>query len=74
MEGVPEAIRDGREGLIAEPGNAEDLASALRRVILGHADWQALRAAALKRHRQRFSEQSMAAGVAAVYRRVLSGH
>ena len=71
VEGIPEAIRDGRDGLIAEPQDAADLAAALRRVVRGRADWHALRASALRRHAERFSQRSMAAGVAEVYRRVL---
>lgn len=71
VEGVPEAIRDGRDGAIAEPDDAQDLAAAVRRIIGGRLDWHALRASALKRHAEKFSERSMAAGVADVYRRVL---
>jgi glycosyltransferase involved in cell wall biosynthesis len=71
VEGTPEAIRDGRDGLIVEPGNPQDLAAALKRVIRGQVDWHALRASALKRHAEHFSDLKMAAGVARVYRRVL---
>lgn len=73
VEGVPEAIRDGVEGVLAEPRDARTLASAIRRVVVGDVDWQALRSAALERQRRHFSDVSMAAGVAAVYRRVLAG-
>ena len=71
VEGTPEAIRDGRDGLIAEPDDAEDLAAVIARVIGGRVDWHALRASALCRHAEKFSQRSMAAGVAEVYRRVL---
>ena len=71
IEGIPEAIRDGREGLIAEPGDPQDLAAVLSRVIDGQVDWQSLRRGALKRQASEFSDISMAAGVAEVYRRVL---
>ena len=71
VEGTPEAIRNGRDGLIAEPDDAEDLAAALGRIIRGQVDYGALRASALARHAEKFSERSMAAGVAEVYRRVL---
>lgn len=73
VEGVPEAIRDGRDGLIAEPGDPDSLAGAIARVVCGEANWAGLRASALRRHADGFSDRSMAAGVAAVYRRVLSG-
>jgi glycosyltransferase involved in cell wall biosynthesis len=71
VEGVPEAIRDGVDGVLAEPRDAASLADALRRVVVGAVDWQALRSCALERQRQQFSDRSMAAGVAAVYRDVL---
>ena len=69
--GIPEAIRDGRDGVLAEPGDAEDLARAITAIIGGHYDWSVLRASAMARHAVEFSDQSMAAGVAAVYREVL---
>jgi glycosyltransferase involved in cell wall biosynthesis len=71
VEGTPEAIRDGRDGLICQPGDPHDLAAALKRVIGGQVDWHALRASALQRHAECFSDLGMAAGVASVYRRVL---
>jgi len=72
VEGVPEAIRDGEEGLLADPGDPVSLARAISRVVRGEVDWLALRNKALQRHAERFSDRSMAAGVAKVYRRVLS--
>jgi len=72
VEGNPELIRDGRDGLVVEPGDTEGLARAIARVIRGEVDWQTLRRNALARHRERFSDRAMAAGVAAVYGRVLS--
>lgn len=72
VEGVPEAIRDGVDGVIASPGDAEDLARAISRFMHGQADWQAVRASAHARQAEQFSDRSMAAGVARVYRGVLS--
>lgn len=71
VEGVPEAIRDGQDGLLAEPGNPASLAQAIGRVVRGEVDWRALGTSAQARHAQAFSDRSMAAGVAEVYRRVL---
>ncbi|MEQ8788540.1 MAG: glycosyltransferase [Pirellulaceae bacterium] len=71
VEGVPEAIRDELDGVLAEPRDARSLADAIRRVIDGDVDWQALRAGALARQRECFSDISMAAGVARVYRELL---
>jgi len=72
VEGVPEAIRDGADGLLAEPGDPGSLAQAIGRVVRGEVDWHALRTTARKRHADAFSDRSMAAGVAEVYRRVLT--
>jgi len=71
VEGVPEAIRDGQDGVLAEPGDAVDLARVIAGVIDGEVDWQAIRASALQRQAAHFSDRSMAAGVASAYDKVL---
>jgi glycosyltransferase involved in cell wall biosynthesis len=71
VEGVPEAIRDRQDGLLAIPGDADDLAQAITDVIDGRADWRVLRDSAVRRQKELFSDQSMARGVAQVYRSVL---
>jgi glycosyltransferase involved in cell wall biosynthesis len=71
VEGVPEAIRHGEEGLLAAPGDAADLARCLARCIRGEVDYDALARSAKQRHAAHFSDRAMAAGVAAVYGRVL---
>jgi len=71
VEGVPEAIRDGLAGLLAEPGDAQSLAACTSRVVRGEVSWQQLRDSAMQRHRDAFSDRAMAAGVAAVYDRLL---
>jgi len=71
VEGVPEAIRDGVDGVIARPQDVGSLAHAMARVIRGELDWQQLRLAALVRQHDSFSDRSMAAGVATVYDDIL---
>ena len=71
VEGTPEVITDGCEGLLAEPGSSASLAGCLSRLLTGDASWPAMSAAAEDRHRQRFSDTAMAAATADVYRRVL---
>jgi glycosyltransferase involved in cell wall biosynthesis len=73
VEGVPEAIRDGQDGLLVRPHDSSQLAEAIERYIHGDVHWQAIRASALNRQRSHFSDESMAAGVAEVYRAVLGG-
>jgi len=71
VEGIPEVIRDRVDGLLATPGSPEDLARAIVTLLDGRADARALAASARQRQEAHFSDRSMAAGVAAVYRRVL---
>lgn len=71
VEGIPETVRDGIDGLVVQPNNHEDLSSALRRLADGEADWHKMQTSARKRHGEHFSDRVMAAGVAEVYRRVL---
>lgn len=72
VEGIPEAVRDGVEGLVVPPGDAAALAGAIRRVVGGQVDWYELSRAARHRQRSEFSDVAMAGGVAGVYRQVLA--
>lgn len=72
VEGTPEAITHGIEGLLAEPDNRESLADAIFAMVTGQHDWQQMSLAAKLRHEQDFSDEAMAARTAAVYHSVLS--
>jgi phosphatidyl-myo-inositol alpha-mannosyltransferase len=72
VQGIPEVVRDGRDGLLAEPGDVEGLAGALRRLVRGEVDAGALGDSGWHRQREQFSDVSMAARVASVYREVLN--
>ena len=39
VAGVPEAIRHGRDGVLADPGDAQGLARAIAEVMSGQYDW-----------------------------------
>jgi glycosyltransferase involved in cell wall biosynthesis len=71
VAGVPEAIRHGQDGVLADPGDAEQLARAIADVIEGRCDWSEMRRSAHERHAEHFSDRAMAAGVAAVYNELL---
>ena len=71
VEGTPEAVRDGKDGLIVEPGNSKELASALSRIVRGEVDWQALRSSAHRRQADLFSDTKLAGDVAQIYDRIL---
>ncbi|MEX2316945.1 MAG: glycosyltransferase [Pirellulales bacterium] len=72
VEGVPEAVRHRETGLLVDPASVSQLAAAIEEFVAGHVDYRALSEAARRRHADLFSDAAMAAGVAAVYRDVLS--
>jgi glycosyltransferase involved in cell wall biosynthesis len=72
VEGVPEAIRDRIDGLLAQPNDAADLARAISQFVCGDVDWFACREHAHRRQAEFFSDESMARGVAEIYREVLN--
>ncbi|MEX0707126.1 MAG: glycosyltransferase family 4 protein [Woeseia sp.] len=67
VEGIPEVIHDGREGLLVEPGSASQLASAIARIGNGDVDAGRMGDAARCRQQSVYSTRAMAAGVASVY-------
>ena len=73
VEGIPEAVRDGFDGRLAEPNDPSGFAKAIRSVM-HELDWNELQANAINRHAERFSDRAMAQGVAAVYRSCLAAH
>ncbi len=72
VPGVPEAVRDGMEGLLVEPANPSALAAAIGRFVTREVSWNELGSGALMRHAECFSDVRMAADVAQVYDRVLA--
>ncbi|HKD36040.1 MAG TPA: glycosyltransferase [Pirellulales bacterium] len=71
VDGVADAVRDGVDGLLCEPGNPAELASAIGRIVRGEVDWQDLRSNAWRRQREQFSDRGMAHRIAALYREIL---
>jgi glycosyltransferase involved in cell wall biosynthesis len=71
VEGTPEVVRDGVEGILAEPRDAVSLADAIRRFTASRFSWAKLSSNAVARHRERFSDERMAAATARVYYRIL---
>ena len=72
VEGVPEAVAHRETGLLVEPGSVSQLAAAIEEIVSGDVDYAALSRGARRRHAAQFSDTTMAAGVAAVYRDVLA--
>lgn len=71
VEGTPEVVRDGVEGLLAEPNDVASLSAAISRFVASRNDWQRMSIAALDRHRAKFSDVQMAKKIAQTYRQLL---
>ena len=72
VEGTAEAIRHREEGLLVEPGSVSQLVLAIEEAVRGTMDYSKLSSNALQRHAAHYSSTIMAAGVAAIYRKILS--
>lgn len=71
VEGVPEVIRDGKEGLLVEPGDVGALADAIHAVAADRPSLEAMGAAGRQRQQTRYSDQAMAERLSLVYDGVL---
>ena len=72
VEGTPEVVRDGVEGLLAEPRSVESLVSKVQELVADRTRWISMSDRAVKRHREHFSDERMAEGVAATYDAILT--
>lgn len=70
VEGTPEAITHGVEGLLAEPRDARSLADQIEALVTGRYDWETMAESAAKRHGECFSDTAMAAKTASIYRNI----
>ncbi len=71
VEGTPEVVRHGIEGYLAIPRDAADIALQIQAMCASRARWIEMSAAALARHRSRFSDVEMARRVAKAYDRLI---
>ncbi|MEZ6137869.1 MAG: glycosyltransferase [Pirellulaceae bacterium] len=67
VEGTPEVIRDGVEGVLAEPRDASSLTAAILKMTRDRHAWLAMSLRALSRHRLAFTDAHMARSVANAY-------
>lgn len=70
VEGTPEVVRDGREGILAEPRDPYSLAESIRRFISSRIEWARMSEQAITRQRSCFSCLQMAERTARVYRKL----
>lgn len=69
--GIPEAVRDGVEGLLVEPGSAVDLADSMRRLIEDPEERRAMGVRARTRAVASFSVEAMTDAYERLYREAL---
>lgn len=69
--GIPEIVRDGREGLLVEPGDIGGLAAAIQRVATDPVLRHELASAALKRSKEFTFERQLTA-IKALYHEILA--
>ena len=72
VEGIPEVVRDGEDGLLVESGNPKQLAEALGKLASGEVNGARLGDSGRQRQIEHFSDLAMADGVASVYRETLT--
>jgi glycosyltransferase involved in cell wall biosynthesis len=71
--GIPDAIGDGREGLLVPPGDATALGTSLQRLVASAALRASLGAAAQRRAESEFTTARMADQYEDLYRSLLAG-
>jgi glycosyltransferase involved in cell wall biosynthesis len=76
VEGVPEVVRDGRDGVLVAPGDAAALCEAIARLAAEPATLEVMGASGRQRQREVFSDVAMAERLSRVYDRLLArpGH
>jgi glycosyltransferase involved in cell wall biosynthesis len=72
VEGTPEVVRDGQEGVLAEPRDPNSLSLAIQRFTQDRIAWAKMSGQAVGRHREKYSDRHMAETTGLVYRRILA--
>jgi glycosyltransferase involved in cell wall biosynthesis len=70
VEGTPEVVRHKKEGILANPQDADSLAQAIKLFISDRMAWETMSQNAVLRHRDGFSDRNMAERTASVYRKL----
>jgi glycosyltransferase involved in cell wall biosynthesis len=71
VEGIPEVVRDGRDGIVTRAADASALSEAIARFANGAVSTSEMGDSGWYRQRERFSDMAMASSVANIYREVL---
>ncbi len=71
IDGNIEVIRDGMDGFLCEPEDAESMAASMKKLMGTPDGWQALSSNAFNRQQKYFSDDSMSGAVAKIYDEIL---
>lgn len=71
VDGIRDVITHEKNGMFAEPGDAESLADSLQHVLSDELGWLNMQRECVDDHHEWFSERSMADGISAIYDEVL---
>ncbi len=71
VEGTPEVVRDGVEGLLAEPGCAASISAKIAQLVQSRSEWSRMSTRAHERHQEKFSDEQMVKKIAKVYRKLV---
>ena len=71
VDGIPEAIRDGQEGVLVEPGSPRALADALTTLINSAPRRKSLGQAAAEAYRTRHSPEALTKDLSRIYTQIL---
>ncbi len=72
VEGTPEVVRDGQEGVLADPRDPTSLSLAIQRFTQDRIAWAKMSDQAVRRHREKYSDRHMAETTGLLYRRILA--
>jgi glycosyltransferase involved in cell wall biosynthesis len=67
VEGTPEVVRDGIEGVLAKPQDAESMKDAILRFTSDRSEWISMSHRSVRRHRHGFTDRDMASKMAKLY-------
>jgi len=72
--GIPEIVRHGRNGLLIEPGNVDDLANAIRYILQNKEEAKNMGKEAAKTIFERFRLETVVDELEKIYEEVISNH
>jgi glycosyltransferase involved in cell wall biosynthesis len=70
--GIPDLVKDGVNGVLVTPGNVDELAGALEKMLIDKGLAQKMGREGRKRIKEQFSSEIMARSIERVYRELMT--